>query len=106
YMRLHGRNAAAWWRHEKTEDRYDYLYSADELREFSETANAARRLVKKLYLYTNNHFSAKSVANATMIKEQLGEPIDGEYPPEFLERYPELRGVVREKKKSWLMADG
>ena len=32
----------------------------------------------------------------------LGEPIDGEYPPEFLERYPELKGVVREQK-SWLM---
>ena len=57
-----------------SEDRYDYLYSADELREFSDTADAARRLVKKLYLYTNNHFSAKSVANAAMIKQQLGEP--------------------------------
>jgi uncharacterized protein YecE (DUF72 family) len=76
YMRLHGRNAAAWWKHDKSEDRYDYLYSADELKEFVETADAARRLVKKLYLYTNNHFSAKSVANAAMIKEQLGEPID------------------------------
>src|SRR5579864_7852634 len=63
YMRLHGRNAAAWWKHTKAEDRYDYLYSAQELREFSDTADAARRLVKKLYLYTNNHFSAKSVAN-------------------------------------------
>jgi len=61
-----------------------YLYSGDELKEFTETAGAARALVKKLYLYTNNHFSAKSVANATMIKQQLGEPIDGEYPPEFL----------------------
>ena len=40
YMRLHGRNAAKWWRHEKSEDRYDYLYSADELKEFSETADA------------------------------------------------------------------
>jgi len=46
--------------------------------------------VKKLYLYTNNHFSAKSVANAVMIKQQLGEPIDGEYPAEFVQRYPEL----------------
>ena len=90
YMRLHGRNVAQWWRHAKSEDRYDYLYSADELREFSDTAGAARRLVKKLYLYTNNHFSAKSVANAAMIKQQLGEPLEGEYPPEFLERYPEL----------------
>src|SRR5205814_3719886 len=90
YMRLHGRNVAQWWRHANAEDRYDYLYSADELREFSDTADAARRLVKKLYLYTNNHFSAKSVANAAMIKQQLGEPLEGEYPPEFLERYPEL----------------
>ena len=90
YMRLHGRNVAQWWRHAKSEDRYDYLYSAEELREFSDTADAARRLVKKLYLYTNNHFSAKSVANAAMIKQQLGEPLEGEYPPEFLARYPEL----------------
>ena len=95
YMRLHGRNVDQWWTHAKSEDRYDYLYSADELREFSDTAGAARRLVKKLYLYTNNHFSAKSVANAAMIKQQLGEPLDGEYPPEFLERYPQLRGAVK-----------
>jgi uncharacterized protein YecE (DUF72 family) len=99
YMRLHGRNAEKWWRHEKSEDRYDYLYSADELKEFSETADASKRLVKKLYLYTNNHFSAKSVANAAMIKQQLGEPIEGEYPPEFVERYPELAGVVKEQSR-------
>ena len=94
YMRLHGRNAEKWWRHEKSEDRYDYLYSGDELKEISETADAARALVQKLYLYTNNHFSAKSVANAVMIKRQLGEPIDGDYPDEFLERYPDLAGDV------------
>jgi uncharacterized protein YecE (DUF72 family) len=95
YMRLHGRNAANWWRHEKSEDRYDYLYSGEELKEFSETATAAKELVKKLYLYTNNHFSAKAIANAAMIKQQLGEPIEGEYPPEFIEKYPELRGVLK-----------
>ena len=95
YMRLHGRNVKAWWRHDKSEDRYDYLYSGEELKEFTETAEAARRLVKKLYLYANNHFSAKSVANAAMIKKQLGEPLDGEYPPEFVARFPELAGAVR-----------
>ena len=94
YMRLHGRNAAQWWRHEKAEDRYDYLYSADELSEFSATADAARALVKKLYLYTNNHFSAKSVANAVMIKEQLGEPTEGAYPESFIAAYPHLRDIV------------
>lgn len=98
YMRLHGRNAANWWKPARSEDRYDYLYSEDELREFTSTAGAARRLVKKLYLYANNHFSAKSVANAAMIKQQLGEPIPGEYPPEFVECYPQLRDHVNVRK--------
>jgi uncharacterized protein YecE (DUF72 family) len=94
YMRLHGRNVEKWWRHGASEDRYDYLYSADELKEFAETAGAARTLVKKLYLYTNNHFSAKSVANAAMIKKQLGQPIEGTYPEEFVARYPEIADAV------------
>jgi len=99
YMRLHGRNAEKWWRHEHAEDRYDYLYSLDELKPFSDTAAAARTLVKKLYLYTNNHFSAKSVANAAMIKEQLGQPVEGEYPETFIARYPELADTVNRRSK-------
>jgi uncharacterized protein YecE (DUF72 family) len=94
YMRLHGRNAAQWWRHDNRDDRYNYLYSGEELREFSETAGAANELVKKSYLYTNNHFSAKSVVNAVMLKAQLGQPIEGEYPPELVDRYPEIRDLV------------
>ena len=94
YMRLHGRNAAQWWRHDKSEDRYNYLYAADELKKFGETAGAAQALVKKSYLYMNNHFSAKSVVNAVMLKAQLGQPIEGEYPPEVVERYPELQDLV------------
>jgi uncharacterized protein YecE (DUF72 family) len=94
YMRLHGRNAAEWWHHEHRDDRYNYLYSADELSEFAEDAGAAKELVKKSYLYTNNHFSAKSVVNAVMLKAQLGEPIEGEYPPEIVKRYPELENLV------------
>ena len=98
YMRLHGRNAEQWWKHDKAEDRYNYLYSADELKEFSDAAGAARHIVKKAYLYTNNHFSAKSVANAAMIKQQLGEPVEGDYSPAFVARYPELAGLVREQE--------
>ena len=95
YMRLHGRNVAQWWRHDKTEDRYNYLYSAKELEEFADVAGAAKELVRKSYLYMNNHFSAKSVVNAVMLKAQLGQPIDGEYPPELVEHYPEIEGLVR-----------
>jgi uncharacterized protein YecE (DUF72 family) len=94
YMRLHGRNAAQWWRHEHRDDRYNYLYTAAELQEFADVAGAAKELVKKSYLYTNNHFSAKSVVNAVMLKAQLGQPIEGEYPPELVEEYPEIHGLV------------
>ena len=94
YMRLHGRNVAEWWHHDKAEDRYDYLYSGKELQEFSDIAGAANALVKKSYLYANNHFAAKSVTNAVMLKAQLGQPLEGEYPPELVDRYPEIAGLV------------
>ena len=94
YMRLHGRNAAQWWKHDKSEDRYNYLYSADELKTFSETAESARRLVKKFHLYFNNHFASKAVVNAVMIKKQLGQPVRGVYPKEFVEHYPETASIV------------
>ncbi len=94
YMRLHGRNAAQWWRHDTSEDRYNYLYTGDELREFSETAGAAKELVKKSYLYTNNHFSSKSVVNAVMLKAQLGQPIEGESPEALVEQFPEIAPLI------------
>jgi uncharacterized protein YecE (DUF72 family) len=95
YMRLHGRNAANWWKHDAPEDRYDYLYSQEELQPFVGALDAAGQLVKKAYLYTNNHFSAQGIANAVMIKRQLGQPIEGEYPPEFVARYGEVMEVAR-----------
>jgi uncharacterized protein YecE (DUF72 family) len=95
YMRLHGRNAAKWWAHDKSEDRYNYLYSASELEPIVEDVEQASREVKKTYVYANNHFSAKSVANAATIKDKLGQPLEGEYPEAFVERYPDLEGLVK-----------
>jgi uncharacterized protein YecE (DUF72 family) len=95
YMRLHGRNAAKWWSHEKSEDRYNYLYSTSELDPIVEDVEEAAREVKKSYVYANNHFSAKSVANAVTIKHKLGQPIEGEYPETLVERYPDLNSLVR-----------
>jgi uncharacterized protein YecE (DUF72 family) len=94
YLRLHGRNAAAWWDHAAAEDRYDYLYSADELRPFADTARQAAGGGKRVVMYLNNHFSAKAVANAAVLKHQLGQPVPGEYPAEMVRRYPELREIV------------
>jgi len=97
YLRLHGRNAAQWWKHEKSEDRYNYLYSKDELEPIAEAVEEAtsKRQVKKAYLYANNHFSAKSVTNAAILKHRLGQDVPGEYTEEMLERYPDLKGIVK-----------
>lgn len=95
YLRLHGRNAAQWWKHENSEDRYNYLYSAQELQPFAAAAEEASRQVRKAYIYANNHFSAKAVANAAILKHQIGQPLPGEYPDEFVERYPDLKGLVK-----------
>ena len=95
YLRLHGRNAAQWWKHDKSEDRYNYLYSSEELEPFSQAARQVSRRVKKAYLYANNHFSAKSVANAAILKYQLGQEVPGEYPETFVEQFPDLRGIVK-----------
>ncbi len=73
YFRLHGRNTAQWWEHEQAEDRYNYLYTAEELEPFSEEAKAEAALEKRVLVYFNNHFSAKAVANADILKNQLGE---------------------------------
>ncbi|HEY3884504.1 MAG TPA: DUF72 domain-containing protein, partial [Vicinamibacterales bacterium] len=54
YMRLHGRNAQQWWSHERSEDRYNYEYSAGELAPFADAAAEASCGVKKAYLYANN----------------------------------------------------
>jgi len=46
-------------------------------------------------MYLNNHFSAKAVANAAILKRDLGQLIPGDYEQEIVERYPELRDIVK-----------
>ena len=94
YIRLHGRNAANWWEHEQAEDRYNYLYSSAELQPIATKVKDARAIVKKAYLFLNNHFSAQAVANAATLRHLLDEPIKARMPAELVERYPELQGKV------------
>ncbi|MEW6320072.1 MAG: DUF72 domain-containing protein [Acidobacteriota bacterium] len=94
YVRFHGRNAAAWWDHAEAEDRYDYLYSEAELKPFADAMRRANALVKKAYLYLNNHFAAQAVANATMLRHLLDDPVRAPMPAELVARYPSLEGLV------------
>ena len=95
YLRLHGRNAAQWWDHEASEDRYNYLYAPEELEPFVDVAAAAAALGKKLYLYTNNHFAGNAVANAAQVRARLGDPVEAPFPRTFVERFPQLADVLR-----------
>jgi len=94
YLRLHGRNAKEWWDHAESEDRYNYFYSAEELQPIANKVRDVRAAIKKAYLFLNNHFSAQSVANAVTLKKMLDEPITGRMPPELVERFPDLAGIV------------
>jgi len=94
YMRLHGRNAEKWWTHDHPDERYNYLYSPGEVDSFGDTISTVRRLVQKIYVYMNNHFAGKAVANAAMLRHRLGQPVPGPYEHGMLDRYTELAQIV------------
>jgi uncharacterized protein YecE (DUF72 family) len=94
YLRLHGRNATQWWTHARSEDRYNYLYSEAELKPIAEAVKTARELVKKQYVYLNNHFAAQAVADAAVLRHMLDEPVETPMPAELVARYPMLEGKV------------
>jgi uncharacterized protein YecE (DUF72 family) len=75
YLRLHGRNARAWWNHANKDDRYDYEYSKEELVPFAKTlAHASGRA----YAALNNHPRAQAVTNAKTLKKLVEDVIRAE----------------------------
>ncbi len=89
YVRMHGRNWHDWFRKGPLQNgRYDYLYSADELRPWVDRIKdiAARPTTKEMYAVTNNHNLGKAPANGAMIEAM----IDGDkvpVPPTLFARY-------------------
>ncbi len=74
YVRIHGRNARDWFRREATRDeRYDYLYTPEELRPWAERARAiaASPGVTDVHVVTNNHFAGQEVVNAIQLRSML-----------------------------------
>jgi len=95
YVRLHGRNAANWFRDGAGRDaRYDYLYAAGELDEWIARIKSLGSKTGKVYVITNNHYRGQAMANALQIRNMItGEKVD--VPELLLERYPVLRDIVR-----------
>lgn len=86
YVRFHGRNYAKWFAHDESWERYNYLYSKDELDPWIDRINRIAK-DKDTYVITNNHFRGQAVVNANDIKEALGQ--SGELPPQLGEVYGE-----------------
>ena len=75
YVRLHGRNAATWYRAGERQDRYDYLYTEEELGYWVEAVRRMHAEVERVFLFTNNCYTGKAVINARMFQKllQLGD---------------------------------
>jgi len=91
YLRMHGRNVEKWFRSKSAAEKYNYLYSSEELDPFVTGITQIKDLTKKLYVYMNNHYAAKGVANAVMIRYKLNLPIDAPFWKGLIEEYPELK---------------
>lgn len=94
YVRLHGRNYENWFREEAApHERYDYLYSLDEIEPWVDKIKKIAESTKETYVVTNNHFRGKGIVNALEIKALLkGDKVPG---PELLtEEYPRLSEAI------------
>ena len=89
YVRVHGRNYKDWFREKApVEQRYNYLYPADELEPWAERAKeiASDPATSEVYVITNNHYKGKAVANAIMLKSMVtGSRVTA--PPGVVETY-------------------
>jgi len=94
YIRLHGRNYQNWFREEaNVVERYDYLYSRDELEPWVERIRQVADKAKHTYVITNNHARGQSLVNAFEVLALLEEKrMAG--PGKLIESYPRLSESV------------
>ncbi len=71
YLRFHGRNKEKWWNHKEAYERYDYMYTKEQLQEWVPVIADASKQNKKTLIYFNNHYKAKSVKSAEILKSLL-----------------------------------
>jgi uncharacterized protein YecE (DUF72 family) len=102
YVRLHGRNYRDWFRDGAgRDDRYNYLYSSQELDEWVERIKDLGRNTDKVFVITNNHYRGQALANALQIKNKItGQLLN--IPRTMLQKYPVLMEVARKLAKGQL----
>jgi len=73
FVRMHGHNAEMWNKRVKTAaERFDYLYSEDELREWVPRVRDLASSAREVHVLMNNCHRDYSVRNARQIGEMLG----------------------------------
>jgi uncharacterized protein YecE (DUF72 family) len=70
YFRFHGRNQN--WFNASREERYNYLYSREELEEFLPPLRSVSAGAKTTYTFFNNCHAGAAARNALMVKQMLG----------------------------------
>lgn len=76
YVRFHGRNEKNWWGGEG--DRYDYLYSDEELQEWVDKIRDLERVTERTFVFFNNCHAGQAVRGAKRLQSMLGIPLMGE----------------------------
>lgn len=71
YVRFHGRNAAKWYNHQEAWERYNYSYTAAELREWLPRLRQLDAAAPLTLIYFNNHYVGQAVRGARDLGQLL-----------------------------------
>ena len=93
YVRLHGRHYDQWFSHTRVEDRYNYLYTPEELERWHGRIVRIAEKSEKTFVVANNHFAGQAPVNALELRHlATGGPVAA---PELLVKaYPRLEPIV------------
>ena len=100
YIRVHGRNYRDWWRDSAApHERYDYLYSAEELRPWARRVKEIEAEgAEEVYVVTNNHYKGKAPANALMLQAMvIGRKVES--PAPLIEAYADVLEAFAKTRK-------
>lgn len=91
YIRLHGRNYKEWFAETTVRDRYDYLYSENELSQWKERVTEVAEQTSTTYVVANNHNFGKAAVNALELMKLLDQK-KVQAPPTLITAYPDRLG--------------
>ena len=90
YVRMHGRNADNWWAQGRESwERYDYLYSEEELAEWLPKIEDLSDNSDRVYVIFNNHYKGQAPTNARTFEQMLHALLGSEL---YFVEEPEVEG--------------